>query len=44
MIDKSKRSATIIDKSKRSATIIDKSKRSADVTTVTPAARIITVG
>lgn len=44
IIDKSKRSATIIDKSKRSATMIDKSKRSADVTTVTPAARIITVG
>lgn len=44
IIDKSKRSATIIDKSKRSATIIDKSKRSADVTTVTPTARIITVG
>ena len=44
IIDKSKRSATIIDKSKRTATIIDKSKRSADVTTVTPAARIITVG
>ena len=44
IIDKSKHSATIIDKSKRSATIIDKSKRSADVTTVTPAARIITVG
>lgn len=44
LIDKSKRSATIIDKSKRSATIIDKSKRSADVTTVTPSARIITVG
>ena len=44
MIDKSKRSATIIDKSKHSATIIDKSKRSADVTTVTPSARIITVG
>lgn len=44
IIDKSKRSATIIDKSKRSAIIIDKSKRSADVTTVTPAARIITVG
>lgn len=44
IIDKSKRSATIIDKSKRSATIIDKSKRSADVTTVTPAARIVTVG
>lgn len=44
LIDKSKRSAIIIDKSKRSATIIDKSKRSADVTTVTPAARIITVG
>ena len=44
IIDKSKRSATLIDKSKRSATIIDKSKRSADVTTVTPAARIITVG
>lgn len=44
IIDKSKRSATIIDKSKRSATIIAKSKRSADVTTVTPAARIITVG
>lgn len=44
IIDKSKRSTTIIDKSKRSATIIDKSKRSADVTTVTPAARIITVG
>lgn len=44
IIDKSKRSATIIDKSKRSATIINKSKRSADVTTVTPSARIITVG
>ena len=44
IIDKSKRSATIIDKSKRSASIIDKSKRSADVTTVTSAARIITVG
>jgi hypothetical protein len=44
LIDKSKRSATIIDKSKRSATLIDKSKRSADVTTVTPSARIITVG
>lgn len=44
IIDKSKRSATMIDKSKRSATIIDKSQRSADVTTVTPAARIITVG
>lgn len=44
IIDKSKRSATMIDKSKRSASIIDKSKRSADVTTVTPAARIITVG
>lgn len=44
IIDMSKRSATIIDKSKRSATIIDKSKRSADVTTVTPSARIITVG
>lgn len=44
IIDKPKRSATIIDKSKRSATIIDKSKRSADVTTVTPSARIITVG
>lgn len=44
IIDKSKRSATLIDESKRSATIIDKSKRSADVTTVTPAARIITVG
>lgn len=44
LIDKSKRSATIIDKSKRSATIIDKSKRSADVTTVTPSARIITIG
>ena len=44
LIDKSKRSATIIDKSKHSATIIDKSKRSADVTTVTPSARIITVG
>lgn len=44
IIDKSKRSATMIDKSKRSATIIDNSKRSADVTTVTPAARIITVG
>ena len=44
VIDKSKRSATLIDKSKRSATIIDKSKRSADVTTVTPSARIITVG
>jgi hypothetical protein len=44
IIDKSKRLATIIDKSKRSATLIDKSKRSADVTTITPAARIITVG
>lgn len=44
IIDKSKRSATIIDKSKHSATIIDNSKRSADVTTVTPSARIITVG
>lgn len=44
LIDTTLRSATIIDKSKRSATIIDKSKRSADVTTVTPAARIITVG
>lgn len=44
IIDKSKRLATIIDKSKRSATLIDKSKRSADVTTVTPSARIITVG
>ena len=44
IIDKSKRSATIIDKSKHSATIIDKSKRSADVITVTPSARIITVG
>lgn len=44
IIDKSKRSATMIDKSKRSATLIDKSKRSADVTTVTPSARIITVG
>lgn len=44
IIDKSKRSATLIDKSKHSATIIDNSKRSADVTTVTPAARIITVG
>lgn len=44
LIDKSKRSAIIIDKSKRSATIIDKSKRSADVTTVTPSARIITIG
>lgn len=44
IIDKSKRSATIIDKSKRAATIIDKSKRAADVTTVTPSARIITVG
>lgn len=44
IIDKSKRSATLIDKSKHSATIIDKSKRSADVTTVTPSARIITVG
>lgn len=44
LIDKSKRSATLIDKSKHSATIIDNSKRSADVTTVTPAARIITVG
>lgn len=44
LIDTTLRSATIIDKSKRSATIIDKSKRSADVTTVTPSARIITVG
>ena len=44
LVDTTLRSATIIDKSKRSATIIDKSKRSADVTTVTPAARIITVG
>ena len=44
LVDTTLRSATIIDKSKRSATIIDKSKRSADVTTVTPSARIITVG
>lgn len=44
LVDTTLRSATIIDKSKRSATLIDKSKRSADVTTVTPAARIITVG
>lgn len=44
LVDTTLRSATMIDKSKRSATIIDKSKRSADVTTVTPAARIITVG
>ena len=44
IIDKSKRSATLIDKSKHSATIIDNSKRAADVTTVTPSARIITVG
>lgn len=44
LVDTTLRSATIIDKSKRSATMIDKSKRSADVTTVTPAARIITVG
>lgn len=44
LVDTTLRSATIIDKSKRSATIIDKSKRSADVTTVTPTARIITVG
>lgn len=44
LVDTTLRSATIIDKSKRSATIIDKSKRSADVTTITPAARIITVG
>lgn len=44
LVDTTLRSATIIDKSKRSATLINKSKRSADVTTVTPAARIITVG
>ena len=44
LVDTPLRSATLIDKSKRSATIIDKSKRSADVTTVTPSARIITVG
>lgn len=44
LVNTTLRSATIIDKSKRSATIIDKSKRSADVTTVTPSARIITVG
>ena len=44
LVDTTLRSATIIDKSKRSATIIDKSKRSADVTTVTPSARIITIG
>lgn len=44
LVDTTLRSATIIDKSKRSATIIDKSKRSADVTTITPSARIITVG
>lgn len=44
LVDTTLRSATIIDNSKRSATIIDKSKRSADVTTVTPSARIITVG
>lgn len=44
LVDTTLRSATLIDKSKRSATIIEKSKRSADVTTVTPSARIITVG
>lgn len=44
LVDTTLRSATLIDKSKRSATIIDKSKRSADVTTVTPSARIITIG
>lgn len=44
LVDTTLRSATLIDKSKRSATIIDKSKRSADVTTITPSARIITVG
>lgn len=44
LVDTTLRSATLIDKSKRSGTIIDKSKRSADVTTVTPSARIITVG
>lgn len=44
LVDTTLRSATIIDKSKRSATLIDKSKRSADVTTITPSARIITVG
>lgn len=44
LVDTTLRSATLIDKSKHSATIIDKSKRSADVTTVTPSARIITVG
>lgn len=38
------KAAELIDTTLRSATIIDKSKRSADVTTVTPSARIITVG
>lgn len=44
LIDTTLRSASLVDTTLRSATIIDKSKRSADVTTVTPAARIITVG
>lgn len=44
LIDTTLRSASLVDTTLRSATLIDKSKRSADVTTVTPAARIITVG
>ena len=44
LIDTTLRSASLVDTTLRSATIIDKSKRSADVTTVTPSARIITVG
>lgn len=44
LIDTTLRAASLVDTTLRSATIIDKSKRSADVTTVTPSARIITVG
>lgn len=44
LIDTTLRSASLVDTTLRSATLIDKSKRSADVTTVTPSARIITVG
>lgn len=44
LIDTTLRSASLVDTTLRSATIIDKSKRAADVTTITPSARIITVG
>lgn len=44
LIDTTLRAASLVDTTLRSATLIDKSKRSADVTTVTPSARIITVG